>query len=60
VPVTSITGVRAASFTPGVHFSAARSLALATVSFGSAAPAGPAMASVAARTVGMRSRRILN
>ena len=41
VPVTSIAGVRFASFTPGVHSSAARSFGLDTVSFGSAAPAGP-------------------
>src|SRR5690349_8238589 len=57
VPVTSIPGVRFAFSTPGVHFSAARSFGLATVSFGSAAPAEPARTSEAARTEAATSAR---
>ena len=60
MPVTSITGVRRASFTPGVHFSAARSFGSATVSLGSAAAAGAAGASAAVRAAAMASVRILN
>jgi hypothetical protein len=60
VPVTSIAGVRFASLTPGVHFSAARSFGVATVSLGSAAPAGAARARDAARAAAMTILFILN
>ena len=49
MPVTIISGVRAASSIPSVQCSAAPSFALATVSFGSAAAAGAAAISDSAQ-----------
>ena len=57
VPVTSMNGVRSAFRTPSVHFSAARSFDLATVSFGSAPLAGGAAARAQASTASAAARR---